>query len=157
MPPDALHILGLRARDLPRLDPETLRVLCQGCLDRLPAPVTALLAETGALFRGRVSLPVGDPDRAGQLLRNAPEKFDSIRAIVRLERAELGDRLRMALLTEHIGHGGLALAARDPGLFGPARFPAALAANPRPGRIDAVSLFERLRQEPGAATVMFWL
>ncbi|TCO70151.1 DEAD/DEAH box helicase family protein [Rhodovulum euryhalinum] len=149
VPPDALHILGLRARDLPRLDPETLRVLCQGCLDRLPARVTALLTETGALYRGRVSLPLVDPESTEQVLRNAPEKFDSIRAIVRLERDDLGDRLRMAILTEHIGHGGLALAARDPGLFGPDRFLAALAGNPLLGRIDAVTLFERLRQEPG--------
>ena len=148
-PDYALRLLGVGQTEMPKLEDRWLQVLCQGLLDDLPDTVRTVLTRHGALSRGRVSIPLRDDEDRERLLRNAPEKYGSIRDIALAERQAMGDGLRMAILSEHVGASAVALAAKDPGFYAAGNFAGHVATNPKIGRLDAGSIFERLRLEPG--------
>lgn len=149
VPPYALRLLGVGKAKIPTLTDRWLEILCQGLLPELPECLTAHLTKHGALARGRVSVPPRTEEARERILRDAPEKFQCIRDIVRAERAQMGDRLRLAILSEHVGANAVALAAQEPDFFCPDCFERQVTKNPRVGRLTAGSVFERLRLEPG--------
>ncbi len=150
IPREALRVLGVGQAEVPQLSDDWLGTLCHGLKDTLPDAVIAHLKRHGALVRGRVTIPLRDEDDRRGILRNAAEKYDSLREITAFERGQMGDRLRLAILAEHVGAGAVRLATSDPGYFEAEAFRARYRADPRLGRLDAGSIFERLRLEPGA-------
>lgn len=154
VPTCALRVLGARRKKVPFLIDRTLEVLCQGLLDTLPDDLKNQLTKLGALYRGRVSIPRRDDEDRHRILRNAAEKFDSIREITRAERTNMGADLRLAILAEHVGANAVKLAAAHQDYYAPARFEQKYRADPKLGRLDAGSIFERLRLEPDHAADM---
>lgn len=147
IPNYALRVLGVGQRKIPRLTDNWLEILCQGLLSVLPDELTAHMTRHGALTRGRVSIPVRDDHDRHSLLRNAAEKYDCVRDITLAERNNLKDRLRLAILTEHVGANAIKVAEADPKYYEANAFRGRIAKTPKLGRIDAGSIFERLRLE----------
>lgn len=111
VPRALLENLGLDDTPLPPFHTGWGEVLLNGLLGETPdpahAPVAALrdplrarLRHLGAWDRRRVVLGTGP--RLTRLLRHSAAKLRSIADIVELERRELGDRLRLVVLTDHI-------------------------------------------------------
>ncbi len=147
VPRYARRVLGVAQRKIPKLNDEWLQILFQGLLEYLPDHLAAHLTKHGALYKSRVSIPLADSEDRERLLRNAPEKYESIREIAEAERKELGKDLRLVILTEHVGAGAVKLAAAEPDYYTPDEFNQRILETPKLGRLDAGSLFERLRAE----------
>ncbi|MGB1235724.1 MAG: DEAD/DEAH box helicase family protein [Planktomarina sp.] len=148
IPKNALRVLGVRQKYIPLMSDDWLEYLFQAMLDDLPDSLIRHLTRHSAISRGRVSIPVKDSDDRDRMLRNASEKYFSIRDIVRAERDSLQCGLRMAVLTEYVGAQAIKLAAGDPQFYQADTFQQHAAANPKLGQISAGTVFERLRLEP---------
>lgn len=148
VPKYALRVLGVGQRKVPQLTDRWLEVLCQGLLEDFPDALTAHLTKHGALYRGRVTIPIRNDEDRQSILRNAAEKYDSVRDITLAERGHLKDQLRMAILTEHVGANAVKLASAEPEYFEENTFRRRYTKTPKLGRLDAGSIFERLRLEP---------
>ncbi|NSX55701.1 DEAD/DEAH box helicase family protein [Parasulfitobacter algicola] len=148
VPKYARRVLGVGQKHIPLLTYDWLRILCQGLLKSLPDPLVTLLSKNGALYRERVKLPITNDEDQRRILQNAAEKFYSIRDITRLERQHMGDDLRLAILTENVGANAIKLATEDPDYFRADIFRERYRSMPKSGRLDAGSVFERLRLEP---------
>ena len=110
IPPDVLHALGLRRKDIPPLDLEWLEILLSHCLyadvSRYAAATEVFqslrheLRSFGAIERRRVKLL--DPPEQTRLLTASTTKLKSIEEIVKLESGAQGDELRCVILTDFI-------------------------------------------------------
>ncbi|MEP3843997.1 MAG: DEAD/DEAH box helicase family protein [Paracoccaceae bacterium] len=152
VPKYARRALGVGKHGIPRMTDRWLEILCQGLLSDLPEDLTAHLTRHGALYRGRVSIPLRDNNDRERILRNAAEKYDSVRDITIAERRNAGETLRLAILCEHVGSNAVKLAARDPSYYVAETFRKRYEADSKLGRLDAGSIFERLRLEPDRPT-----
>jgi len=140
VPKYARRALGVGQRQIPPLTDQWMELLCQGLLEELPDSLTAHLTRHGALYRGRVSIPLRDTEDRERILRNAPEKYDSIRDILSAERGHMGPALRLAILAENVGANAVKLAASDPGYYEAEAFRQKYLAEPKLGRLDAGSI-----------------
>lgn len=120
-PPDVLHTLGLRRKNIPALNPEWLEILLTKCLyadvenfqgrEALFRDLRHQLQSIGALEHRRVKLQ--DPSDHTKLLTTSVTKLHSIEEIVRLEAGALKDQLRSVILTDFIRRSELPHSASD--------------------------------------------
>ncbi|WP_109315282.1 DEAD/DEAH box helicase [Pseudovibrio ascidiaceicola] len=110
-PPDyALNILGVRAAEVPGVDPKWLEVLLSGVLysyvddfsefDDTLVAVRRELKRIGAIERRRINLE--DTKEIKKILASSTGKLKSIATITRMEARQLGDDLRMVVLADYI-------------------------------------------------------
>lgn len=150
VPPRALHLLGVRERDLPPLTPRWLERLLNWLLftqrEALAAHEATLarlerqLRRIGALERQQVHLT--SASTIERTLMRSLSKLDSIVEIVRTESAALGERLRLVVLSDYIRAADLPAGPDD---LTPAT------------RLGVVPIFEQLRragpEAPGLAAL----
>ena len=143
IPKSLLKLLGLPRARFPRFDLEWTEKLVQFVLfsdeyiprDKkfLMETLRAQLVRFGGLNRRQVTLR--SSREIEKMTRMSLSKLDRIREIAQLESGNLGDSLRLVVLTDFIRRGML---------------PRAADANPVINQIGVVPIFEHLRRTPGA-------
>ncbi|HSI16791.1 MAG TPA: DEAD/DEAH box helicase family protein [Sphingomonas sp.] len=141
LPKAPLRLLGVGRDELPSPSPLWLELLLDGLLfrfrDVFPLGETAtwlraMLNEHGLIEGGHVRLR--ESRDIFSLMAGSIAKLDSIADIVRREAADLGDALRMVILSDHIRAGDL---------------PRAAGAAFLPAKLGVVPIFETLRRAGG--------
>ncbi len=142
-PRHLLHIIGFSPRRCPKLDPEWLEVLLNGCLyahakdfashKELFAQIARDLKRIGAIERRTVNLRSNR--RTARLLTRSVSKLKSIEDIVAIESKSLGPDLRMVVLTDFIRKEDF---PREPNDLKPLK------------RLGVVPIFEQIRRSQTA-------
>lgn len=139
LPPAPLRLLGVRSKDLPRLSQFWLERLLEGLLfehkDSFlldPERRKALedrLHKHGLIEGGKVRLY--HTRSVFRLLASSLAKLDSISRIAKAEQSELGDAMRMVVLSDHIRAGEL---------------PRSADSEFKPAKLGVIPIFESLRR-----------